>query len=555
LNSIITILNTASHGIKYRLHSSSFFVIDKRNPYNMTKTGIKNLNLQYEVNMIRLGAFTKAFLLLLTINLSCFCPQIEAATVLAIEPMGTTESFKIAVAVDDNNNAVTVYDDINHLENSRYSPGNFLYEPSVVISDNIPFKGDGDVAMDGSSTALAIWAGNDGVSTNTIETNTLTGGVWGTPSILETSLLGNLVSPSVSMNGSGDGVAVWIDSNTNQVHASFYTGTWAPFQLVGTAGDAGNGSIVDYSTNGTAAVAWSHFDLGINDIFATTFNGLIWLPETQLDNSGNSFPDIGIDASDNAIAIWDGNFVQDVKWSRFDGVTWSIPQVLSLASGNGDPHIAVAPNGTAIAIWPDSTNTLQISQFNGTTWSVPVPVAPATDSAIAMDSAGNAIIGWSINDQLYVANLPLGGVLSEITLVTSGGLDIFQIDLALSLGTNTGVVGWREGGPEGGDTFATFVLFALPAPTPPLGITGSVCNNSFAMQSDRVHIISWDPSTDPLTVAYYIYRNGVLISIVPASGPFTFYDHNRKKGSPDTYTVYAVNAEGTLSTPVSITLN
>ena len=192
-----------------------------------------------------------------------------------------------------------------------------------------------------------------------------------------------------------------------------------------------------------------------------------------------------------------------------------------------------------------------LTQYNGTSWSTPEAIAPATIATVTMDSVGNALIGWSSGVELFVAYLPLGGTLGAPVTIPSNSVG--TIDLALSSGSTTGVVSWTtEIGEIFSNSFATFVIFA---PTPPLGITGSVCKNNFATMSDRVHIINWIPSTDPTTVAYYIYRNGVLISIVPATGPFTFYDHNRVKGSPDTYTIYAVNAGGDLSSPVSITLD
>lgn len=488
--------------------------------------------------------------------LSCIALSCEGATVLPISDMGTVESGAISVAADNNSNAVTVFTNDDQIE-SRYSPGNLVWEPNVIISDGIGVKDSPEVAMDATSTALAVWHGDDG-DDETIEANVLTAGVWGTPEILE-GPTGGLNAPSVAMNGSGGGVAGW--TSGIEIHASFYTaGAWVPFTVVANS----YGTVkAAYSTNGDAALAWSQFDLGINNIYAVTSNGFTWLPETLLDNSGTSFPDIGMDTSGNAIAIWGGNFANDIKWSRFDGVSWSAGQVLSLASGNSTPHIAVAPDGTAVAVWPDSADEIQLAQFNGTSWTVPIPIASGTLATVTMDSLGNALIGWvTPANELYNALLPLGGFLDFPVFVTTGIVPIQPnqpdtLDLALSSGTNVGVTAWAESFIEfPGDTYATFVLFADEVPPlPPAGISGRVCKNSFAMQSDRVHIISWDPSPDATVTFYYIYRNGALIATVPAAGPFIYYDHNRHKGSPDTYDIYAVNGDGVLSTPVTITLD
>lgn len=508
--------------------------------------------------MMRLSSFKKASILLLTANLSCFFPFCDGATVLPISPMGTDDSYTISVAADDNNNAVTVFENDGFIE-SRYSPGNQAWEPNVLISDTLSSKGSPEVAMDATSVALAVWTGTDNdAGTQSIETNTLTGGVWGTPQYLEGPAAIDVSAPSVSMNGSGGGVAGW--TSGIEIHASFYTaGAWAPFTIVANS----YGTVqTAYSANGNAGIAWSQFDLGLNNIYATTSIGTAWQPVTLLDNTGSNYPEIGMDASGNAIVVWGGNFADDIKWSRFDGATWSAGQVLSLASGNRSPKIAVAPDGTAIAVWPDATDTIQLSQFNGTTWSVPAPIASGTTVSITMDSLGNALIGWVTPAlELYNALFPLGGALDTPVLVTTAAAPIQErngaLDLALSSVTNVGVAAWTEAFIEGeGNTFATFILFDEDdIPLPPGGITGSVCKNSFAMQSDRVHIITFTPSPDPTVVSYYIYRNGVLVSIVPATGPFTYYDHNRTKGSPDTYAVYAVNGDNNFSTPVVITLD
>ncbi len=487
-----------------------------------------------------------------------FYTEIQAATVVGIELMGTPESLEIATAADDDSNAITVFTQSSQI-GSRYSLGNLLWEPNVIISNGLSTKSAPDIAMDATSTALAVWQGLDsGTSDTTIEANHFSGGAWDSSVILEGPIPEILVGPTVAMNGSGGGVAAWARQSLlfpitpNEIHASFYNaGAWQPFEVIGTQGFSPVQAA--YSANGNAGVIWTY----LNDIYVATSNGLTWLPETLLDSSGSSSPDIGMDANGNAIAIWIDTS-DNIIWSRFDGATWSTGQVLSLASGIYPAKIAVAPAGEAVVVWIDSDQMIQMSQFNGSTWSAPTPIASGILQDITMDSNGNTLIGWkTLTNELYTVYLPLGGSLENPLYITTGADSIGSIDFALSSSATVGVSAWRELRPGEGqaDSFATFLLFDDPAPTPPTGITGRVCKNNFAMQSDRVHIISWDASTDPTVVSYYVYRNGVLIGIVPSTGPLTFYDHNRRKGSPDTYSVYAVNSEGTLSSPVSITLD
>lgn len=494
---------------------------------------------------MRLLTFAKASLLLLTINMTCFYSQIEAEIVLPPEPMGGTPIY---AAINDNDQAASVYLNGTSVE-SKYSPGDLSWAAAVVISNPTTFKFAADIAIDNTTTALAAWFEFDG-STNNVLVNQSVAGSWGTELILDSDVVtGEL---KIAMNGSGGGVVSWSTNTLNETHASFYNaGAWAPFQVLGIGGNLPRTA---YSANGDAAVAW----INGNNLYVATSIGFTWQPAVIVDASAfpGYIPEIGMDANGNAIVMWTSTGLT-LNSSRFDKntSTWSSPQSFGNTVQPSLVSLAVAPDGTAIVAFTNFTGNFEVnySHFDGVTWDSPTFIALGISNAAAIDSLGNGVVAWSSTDstQLFTAKLPVGSaVLDTPILVTSGtGIGLYSVGLSSSSGTE--LVAWRSVA----NTFTTFIVFALPPPTPPTGITGSVCKNSFAMQSDRVHIINWSPSLDPETVSYYIYRNDVLISIVPATGPFTFYDHNRTKGSPDTYTVYAVNAEGTLSTPVSITLN
>lgn len=106
---------------------------------------------------------------------------------------------------------------------------------------------------------------------------------------------------------------------------------------------------------------------------------------------------------------------------------------------------------------------------------------------------------------------------------------------------------------NGGPTATTSHVLAIGL-LPPTNITGSTCKDNFAMQTDCVKTITWSPSPSPGVTSYYIRRNGILIQIVPASGPFVFVDHDRCR-QVDTYTVTAFNALGQESTPATVVIN
>lgn len=484
-------------------------------------------------------SFIKASLVLLG-----FSWQLQAVLVGEVTQFtNDNNGFAINVATDNKDNFIAAYNDDSTLY-GVFSEQGTAWSPPVQLSGT-GFVGTSDVAMDQTSTGLAIWSEFDGVTTSVILTSFFNNGTW-TPiaAPLETSLVG-LANPSIEMNGTGGAVAAWTSSAPFEIHASFFSaGVWFPFQVLGIGG---NGITVHYSPNGSAVATWSHFDLGINDIWANYFNGTTWIGPTLLDNAGNSFPDSGIDANGNAFAIWRADGDTNTKVSRFNGAVWSAPIILSSNSFPADPHIAVDLDGTAVAVWVDNPNTAMLSQFNGISWSPPVPFAGATSVNITMDDKGDALITWVTPlSQLFTALLPKGGTLQSPVLVKTSDNVILLVEPALSSRSILGSIVWREG-VEGSNVFGTFIAFG---PTPPTDIVGATCHAG----SDRVNVIAWRPSTDPTIVAYEVRRDGVLVAIVPFNGPFVFYDHSRCRGDINTYSVTAVNAEGIESASVTVTI-
>lgn len=479
----------------------------------------------------------------------CFSTQTEAAVVYGINQFTNDGlSFSIQVATDDKDNFLGAFqDNINVF--GTYSANGTAWTPPLQLSNNpTQITGGPAVAMDETSTGITFWTENNG-GTYFAKTTFFNNGIW--TSILpplETTT-DTLNSPSISMNGTGKALAGWANSSATEIHASFFNaGVWTPFQNIG----VGNtGTNVVYNLNGQAAAGWNHFDFLIFDLWVTTYNGTIWQPPTLLDNLANGSPSLGIDANGNVIALWSGAGAQDIRFSRFNGASWSTPQTLSTAGGNGGPALAVFQDGTAIALWPDSAGVIQITQFNGVTWSPLTPFAPGVGVSITLDSKEDALINWfTSTNQIFAAILPKGGtLLPPVFVTTATTAPILFVDPALSSLSTLASLVWVESQVEGdSNSFGIFIAFG---PTPPTNLQGATCHTAL----ERVNVIAWTPSTDPTVVSYNVFRDGVLVAIVPFTGPFVFYDHNRCSNVPATYSVTAVNAEGFESTPVTITIN
>jgi len=119
--------------------------------------------------------------------------------------------------------------------------------------------------------------------------------------------------------------------------------------------------------------------------------------------------------------------------------------------------------------------------------------------------------------------------------------------------TYTGHMFSNHGGPSATITEVITVIIPPPPPvppSPPSHFAGKTIENKFATQTDIIHRLKWKPSPDPSVSKYELFRNGKLIAVVPASGPFVYLDHNRRENVPDIYTLIAITASGVQSLPV-----
>jgi hypothetical protein len=456
-------------------------------------------------------------------------------------------------ATDGNGNAISLWTDAgtDTVEASYFSNGAW---GAPQILNNLAATEGLAVAMDGTGTGLAVWI-EDG--TGAIESAHFSGGVWTTPTPAVLDAPPTAFSIDVSMDGSGNGVAIWTDLTLSQIKSSFYTAgtnSWSAFTVLGTGDDA---SSVSYSASGTAIATW----LNAGVVTASYYNGTIWLAPVVLGSASDSVVS-GIDASGNAIAAWVDTATGNVLSSTIIGAIVTGPTLISAGPGNSEPSLAVAPGGTAVLTWRDGAATGQYSTFNGTTWAAPLQFAPEVSgifstrltASVSVDNNGNALIVYGTsNSEIFSVQIPLGGTVGPTLFVTNNinGANESLLDIVSALSDNgTGFAFWLPSS-EGPNVFASVLI----ADAPPGGLTVTICKNKFASQVDLVYILTWTPSSDPATVSYYLRRNGVLIAIIPASGPFIFYDHNRNRRVVDVYTLTAVTAGGIESSPVSVTVN
>ncbi len=135
----------------------------------------------------------------------------------------------------------------------------------------------------------------------------------------------------------------------------------------------------------------------------------VWnLPAVPISSTNSSNPEIGIDASGNAVAVWqesDGsNTIIMGATLPFNG-SWTTPVTLSLSGEDASiPQVAVDPQGNAVAVWKRSNGTNTVIQgavlpFGASSWTptadLSLPGKDADVPQVAVDPNGNAVAVWA----------------------------------------------------------------------------------------------------------------------------------------------------------------
>jgi hypothetical protein len=139
---------------------------------------------------------------------------------------------------------------------------------------------------------------------------------WGTAQPIETDNAGDADRPQIAVDAGGNAIAVWeqSDGTRKNIWANRFaagSGTWGTAQLIET--DNAGGALlpqIAMDANGNAIAVWHQSDGTRYNIWGNRFNagsgtwGTAQLIET--DNTDHALnPQIAVDASGNAIAVWE----------------------------------------------------------------------------------------------------------------------------------------------------------------------------------------------------------------------------------------------------------
>jgi len=299
---------------------------------------------------------------------------------------------------------------------------------NVTMISNTP-AGALQLAIHASGTAFAVWSQRNGSRSRTDiwASRFVVDSGWGAPVLLESNDAGNAYDPKVAVDAAGNAVAVWwqFDATHSDIWASRYSidSGWSPATLVELNGSSAINPDLAIDANGNALVVWAQSDGVRRTIWGNRYVlGSGWGTASIVGsaNAGDAvgLSDVAMDASGNAIAVWDqfnGADVYSNIWANHYsvGAGWGTATVIGSGTSVVVEHarVAIDPFGNAVAVWQQTGgpgfNIWSNRYVAGSGWSTAMSIQTGSGAAstpeVAVDMDGNALAVWRQSDLARVS--------------------------------------------------------------------------------------------------------------------------------------------------------
>ena len=269
------------------------------------------------------------------------------------------------VALDNNSNAVAVWVQRDRNADSiwanRYTPGTG-WGAATPIENGKGSASSPRVDADDGGNAVVVWVQPDGMD-NSIWANRYASATgWETPTPIEAGE-GRASSPQVAMDGTGNAIAVWVQSDgvADSIWANRYTpGTgWGTATLIETGSDNASSAQVAMDNTGSAIAVWVQSDGIADSIWANRYvpeTG--WGTATPIDDESGpaSSPQVAMDVDGYAIAVWvqSNGTGEKISSNQFRPSTgWGMPIPLSSGSGQASSPQVAARYHAHMVVWQE----------------------------------------------------------------------------------------------------------------------------------------------------------------------------------------------------------
>ncbi len=203
-------------------------------------------------------------------------------------------------------------------------------------------------------------------------------------------------SAEIVTDSSGNVTSVWVESGNIVTKSLPFGGSWSSLTTLDSAGTASS-PVIGMASSGDAVAVWLR--AGVVE-YATLSGGTWTLGSSDVSNplETASMLRLAVDASGNAIAIWQNSAGAIETATLLAGGSWSSVSTLS-ASGSDSPSVAIG-NNMAVAVWHHITGSTHILQYStvtlGGSWSAAGAIYTTTAAfplgypKVTVDSSGNA---------------------------------------------------------------------------------------------------------------------------------------------------------------------
>lgn len=348
-----------------------------------------------------------------------YIPEIGWITATLIETNNAGSVSDSKVACDNFGNALVVWSQSDGTRSNiwanRYIRGIGWDTAHLIEFNDAGSASNPQIVINNEGDAFVIWIQSDGTRDNVWASRFIAGWGWATTVLIETDDAGPASSPHVACDDAGNAIAVWSqsDGTRKNIWANRYTAGsgWGVAALIETenAGDAFNPRVA-VDGNGNAIAVWSQSD-GIRDnLWANRYTANIgWSTATliETENLGNaSSPQIACDNAGNAIAIWyQRNPIEHVWANRYTvGSGWGTAALLETDDTHPamNPQIVMDREGNAIVTWMQNDgawcNIVANRYVYNNGWDNPTPIENINKTfdvpQIAIDQEGNIIVIW-----------------------------------------------------------------------------------------------------------------------------------------------------------------
>jgi hypothetical protein len=281
------------------------------------------------------------------------------------------------------------------------------------------------LAIDKNGNALVVWVRADTLDpASRIWWNSCTaGGNWGTAAPLPASATTAVDSPVVAFDPNGTAILLWDQFSaptgggyanilSDRYSASSGWGVVTPVTTTTQVGVTNFGPHLAIDAGGNAMTAW------MNTVAPSTQTQLMssrysaasgaWAPAVTITSQPAALtPSIVLDASGNALAVWEQPANESSVWSSRSpaGGVWEAPRELGLNNGLAatQPQLAIDKNGNALAVWaqqlPTNDAYVYASRYlPATGWGSAVNIGSfaiiVTQPQVAIDANGNGVAVW-----------------------------------------------------------------------------------------------------------------------------------------------------------------